>query len=71
MAKISSKAAQDAFDRGGITALADLLYGTAETATFEQLLTVSADPQKVAADNFARGVFTAYREITEILKALK
>jgi len=71
VANISSKAAQEAFDRGGIPALAELLYGTAETAAFEQLLTVSSDAQKVAADNFARGFFAAYKEITDLMKALK
>ena len=71
VAKISAKAVQEAFDRGGLSALADALEQHALDAAFMQLISVSVDAQKVAADNFARGEYAAYHELSSILKAIK
>ena len=71
VANISALVAQEAFDRGGLSALADALEQHALDTVFSQLITVSVDAQKVAADNFARGEFAAYRELSSLLKAIK
>ncbi len=71
MANLTTSEVKKVYDSGGLAAVADIFDQQAEEVVRRSLLSISADPQKVAADNYARGFVAAYSEIATLLRTAK